>query len=49
MVMCSNLIIPRAGGAVNYTGFLAWERAENPFVMPVHGLFVGMKSPARYY
>lgn len=49
MVMCSNLIIPRAGGAVNYTGFSAWERAENPFVMPVHRLFVGMKSPARYY
>lgn len=49
MVMCSNLIIPRAGGAVNYTGFSAWERAENPFVMPVHRLFVGMISPARYY
>lgn len=49
MVLCSNSIIPRAGGVVNYTGFPASEQAGNPFVMPVRGLFLGTILPARYY
>lgn len=48
-VLCSNLIVPRGGGRRQYTGFLVWQQAENPFVMPVSGYFTGAILPARYY
>lgn len=48
-VLCSNSIVPRGGGRRQYTGFLAWRQAENPFVMPVSGHFIGAIFPARYY